>query len=166
MKNLSKVLNEKDIATKEYVDPVIFDTTITTYTQDEIKNAIQSRRRIIVDGRHIINALYSDLDCYFFFMEEPNRTGYFSWHPQSKWHYFPTPVAQTNSPTFTGEPKAPTPTSASVVTQIATKGYVDNFVPTEINNQDNVGISIWTGTQTEYDVITTKDANTLYFVME
>ena len=49
---------------------------------------------------------------------------------------------------------------------IATKEYVDNFVPTEINNQDNVGISIWTGTQAEYDAITTKDANTLYFVIE
>ena len=49
---------------------------------------------------------------------------------------------------------------------IATKEYVDNFVPTKINNQDNVAISIWTGTQTEYDAITTKDANTLYFVIE
>nr|DAP20323.1 MAG TPA: hypothetical protein [Caudoviricetes sp.] len=49
---------------------------------------------------------------------------------------------------------------------IATKEYVDNFVPTKINNQNNVGISIWTGNKSEYEAITTLDANTLYLVME
>lgn len=151
MKNLSKVLNEKDIATKEYVDPVIFDSTIKTYTQDEIKNAIQSRRRIIIDGHPIVKAIYSDLDCYFFFMEEPDRVGYYSWHPQVKWKSFRTPVAQTNSPTFTGIPKAPTATKGTNTTQIATTAFVQNAV-------SNLGI-YWiqynqtTFTETEYNKI-------------
>lgn len=35
-------------------------------------------------------------------------------------------LAPVASPTFTGTPKAPTPTSSSASTQVATKGYVDS----------------------------------------
>ena len=256
MKNLGKIINPYDIPTKEYVDPVIFDTGITTYTQAEIKNAIQSNRRIIVDGYHISNALYSDLDCYFFYMEKPDRTGYFSWHPQVKWKQIFTKVATLYSPDFTGTPTAPTAAEGTNTTQIATTAFVQNAVsnagvywlqygkttfteteydkiksltetpvgiydssiltawslgtyqlyinenspstagitltvttpiaryncfiraldysatwtktllPTTIYDQNSNAISIWTGTQEEYDALSTKNANTLYYIIE
>lgn len=246
------------VATKEYVDPVIFSTGTTTYTQAEIKNAIQSNRRIIIDGHLIVNAIYSDLDCYFLHMEAPDRTGYFAWHPQTNWRHINTPVPRLHSPDFTGTPKAPTAAKGTNTTQIATTAFVQNAVsnsgiywiqynqttfteteynkivslentetaigiydaspgmvvawnlgthqmyitedtpsnsgitlifttsiakytcfirasnysatwtktllPTTIYDNNSNAINVWTGTQEEYDALTTKDANTLYLV--
>ena len=258
MKNLSTISDVKDIATKEYVDPVRFDSSITTYTQTEIKNAIQSNRRIIIDGYAIVNAIYSDLDSYFFYMEAPDRTGYFSWHPQVKWKKINTTVARLISPDFTGHPTAPTAAEGTNTTQIATTAFVQNAVsnsgiywiqynkttftedeynkivslentetaigiydaspgtveawnlgthqmyitedtpsnsgitlifttsiakytcfirasnysatwtktllPTTIYDNNSNAINVWTGTQEEYNALTTKDASTLYLV--
>ena len=49
---------------------------------------------------------------------------------------------------------------------VATKAYVDGLVPSKISNQSGTAISVWTGTAAEYDEVTTKDANTLYFITE
>lgn len=48
----------------------------------------------------------------------------------------------------------------SMCEKYATKDELNN-----INTQLD-GKTIWTGTQAEYDAITTKDSNTLYFVTE
>lgn len=181
MKNLSKVLNEKDIATKEYVDtassnkanidspvfsgapkaptptndsdgtqiatkeyvdPVILDTT-KTYTYAYFKSLADANRRVKVGGRNISRVFASNDASYFSYMEEPSMTGYFVYfHRSNRWEQHETPVAEWES----------------VIEEFA------NFVPTKISNQNNVGISIWTGTQEEYNALTTKDANTLYFV--
>lgn len=45
--------------------------------------------------------------------------------------------------------------------------YADQSTKSEtILNQKGNQISIWTGTQAEYDGIDTKNANTLYFIVE
>ena len=70
------------------------------------------------------------------------------------------------SPDFTGTPTAPTAPAGTNSTQIATTAFVNEHVPDKIKDQSGVGISIWNGTQSEFDAITIKDANTLYFVTE
>lgn len=40
-----------------------------------------------------------------------------------------TLYAKLNSPTFTGEPKAPTPTAGDATTKIATTKFVDDNIP-------------------------------------
>lgn len=42
--------------------------------------------------------------------------------------------------------------------------WTKTLLPTAIYDQNSNAISVWTGTQAEYDAITTKDANTLYLV--
>lgn len=42
--------------------------------------------------------------------------------------------------------------------------WTKTLLPTKIYDKKQNGISIWTGTQEEYDALTTKDANTLYLV--
>ena len=130
------------IATKEYVDPVILDTT-KTYTYAYFKSLADANRRVKVGGRNISRVFASEAGSYFYYMEEPSNTGYFVYfHTPNRWEQHETPVAEW----------------ASVIEEFA------NFVPTKIKNQNNVGISIWTGTQEEYNALTTKDANTLYLV--
>lgn len=42
--------------------------------------------------------------------------------------------------------------------------WTKTLLPTTIYDQNSNAISVWTGTQAEYDAITTKNANTLYLV--
>lgn len=74
--------------------------------------------------------------------------------------------ADLDSPTFTGTPKAPTASTGTSTTQIATTAFVSNYVPSKVKNQNSTALSIWTGTQTAYDAITSKSSTTLYFVTE
>lgn len=144
MKNLSKISDEKDIVTKEYVDPVLLDTT-KTYTYAYFKSLADANRDVIIDGRKISRVWTNDLQADFDYMEEPSRTGNYSYlYSHNKWEHNETPLATLND----------------VIEEFA------NFVPTEINNQNNVGISIWTGNKSEYEAITTLEPNTLYLVME
>ena len=144
MKNLSQVLNEKDIATKEYVDPVILDTT-KTYTYAYFKSLADANRNVKIDGYNISRMAVNEVDSHFDYVNDPDQTGYYVYHHTSnQWEHNETPLV-----TLTG-----------LVEEL------DAFVPTKINNQDNLGISIWTGTQAEYDAIMAKDANTLYFIVE
>ena len=207
MKNLSKVLNEKDIATKEYVDtassnkanidsptftgspkaptptptsagnqiatksyvdPVILDTA-NTYTYAYFRSLVNTNKDVIINGYKVSRMWTSDIVATFDLVKSFNVTGCFTYYYNgNKWEYENMTLAPIDSPAFEGTPTAPTPTPTSDGTQIATKEYVvagfNNFVPTKIKNQNNVGISIWTGTQEEYNALTTKDANTLYLV--
>jgi len=55
-------------------------------------------------------------------------------------------------------------TSENAVQNKVIKGYVDTATTDKVAS---LSVStIWTGTQTEYDAITTKDSNTLYFIVE
>lgn len=172
MKNLSKVLNEKDIATKEYVDPTILSYG-QQYTEAELDGIFSLHKRVLIQLDYaklpVLTFKKSEtastytFNCYY----EAGTSDRIEYNFQNNtWSLNPVTLAPIDSPTFEGTPKAPTPTSTSVGAQIATKEYIDNFVPTKINNQNNVGISIWTGTQAEYDAIMAKDANTLYFIVE
>lgn len=53
----------------------------------------------------------------------------YSWYTNSS-----TSLAPLASPTFTGTPKAPTPTSSSADTQIATKKYVDDALASAVTD--------------------------------
>lgn len=145
MKNLSQVLNEKDIATKEYVDPVALDTT-KTYTYAYFKSLEDANRRVKIDEHNIISKMaVNEVDSSFYYVIKPDQTGYYVYHHTSnQWEHNETPLV-----TLTG-----------LVEEL------DAFVPTKISNQNNDAISIWTGTQAEYDAIMAKDANTLYFIVE
>lgn len=46
------------------------------------------------------------------------------------------------------------------------KAYVDAQVPDEVDNQRSAGANIkfWTGTQVQYNAISSKDANTIYYI--
>lgn len=172
MKNLSKVLNEKDIVTKEYIDPVILSYG-QQYTEAELDRIFSLHKRVFVQldytkfpvltfKKSETTSIYT-FHCYY----EAGTSDRFDYNFQSNiWDIYPTTLAPIDSPIFEGTPIAPTPTSTSDGPQIATKEYVDNFVPTQIKNQHNVNISIWTGNKSEYEAITTLDANTLYLVME
>lgn len=63
--------------------------------------------------------------------------------------------------TFSSSPVVPTPTTDF---QVATKKYVDDkntIKETRVNDT----ISFWTGTQAQYDAITTKSVSTLYYII-
>lgn len=145
MKNLSKISDEKDIATKEYVDPVALDTT-KTYTYAYFKSLENANRRVKIDEHNIISRMaVNEVDSHFDYVNDPDQTGYYVYHHTSnQWEHNETPLVTLNG----------------LVEKF------DAFVPTKISNQNNDAISIWTGTQAEYDAIMTKDAYTLYFIVE
>lgn len=59
------------------------------------------------------------------------------------------------------------PLSADITLSASDVGAASaDYVPTAIKNQSSTSISVWTGTQAEYDAITTKSATTLYFVTD
>lgn len=131
MKNLSKVLNEKDIATKEYVDPVILSYG-QQYTETELDELMTSHRTVLINQGITyfhVSRIEKISPIYTFYCYSTNTHGY-----EYLYNY------ETNNWL-----------------------YEMNYI---VKSQKKVDISIWTGTQTEYDAITTKDANTLYFVIE
>lgn len=128
------------IVTKEYVDPVILDTT-KTYTYEYFKSLADANRRVKIDNNNISRVLASTTVSYFNYTDGVTDSGYYKYnHTVNQWEYNETPLA--------------------------TLTLLNNFVPTKIKNQEDVAISIWTGTQEEYDALTTKDANTLYYIIE
>lgn len=172
MKNLSQISDAKDIATKEYVDPTILSYG-QQYTEAELDRIFSLHKRVFIQLDYLMLPVLTfkkseTASAYFFYCYyETTTNDRIDYNFQSNtWDIYPDTLAQIDSPIFEGTPKAPTPTSSSDNTQIATKEYVDNFVPTKINNQNNVGISIWTGNKSEYEAITTLEPNTLYLVME
>jgi len=50
--------------------------------------------------------------------------------------------------------------------QEAVADIPDSFVAGVVEIRANLNIKFWTGTQTQYDDIVTKDDNTLYFITE
>ena len=63
----------------------------------------------------------------------------------------------------------PIVSSSSTATQIPLASAVYSAIQNFVNgngNTSSVVNTIWTGTQTEYDLITTPDSNTLYFIKE
>jgi hypothetical protein len=50
-------------------------------------------------------------------------------------------------------------------TELANKAYVDSKVPVNAVAGSRAGLTLWTGTQAEYDAIATKNADTVYAVV-
>jgi hypothetical protein len=80
-----------------------------------------------------------------------------------------TEKAPLESPALTGTPTAPTQLIGENSTKLATTAFVKNEIaddaPLKSAFAGTLINYIWSGTQVQYDAITTKDANTLYFVV-
>lgn len=57
-------------------------------------------------------------------------------------------------------------TTQSEITEFLNIGYIRVYSPSEEGIHSNTVYNIWTGTQEQYELITTPDNNTLYFIQE
>lgn len=155
MKNLSKVLNEKDIATKEYVDPAILVVN-QQYTEEELDEIFSLHKRVLIqlDSLELPVLTFSkSLSAYIFycFLEAATNYRIDYDYTTNNWFPYPTTLAPIKSPIFKGVPTAPTAAAGTNTTQIATTAFVQNEV-------SNAGV-YWlqygktTFTETEYDKI-------------
>ncbi len=243
---------DTQIAVKGYVDPAILEYD-TPYTEEELNKIIALNKRIfiLVSSRQfpVLTVNIAVGKYIFYCYGQQNYGNVFEYNTQNNtWTLSNIELAEIDSPTFTGTPKAPTAAAGTNTTQIATTAFVKYAVddakvfwmvygypdfnwptlvetigsyrltgvldedgtksvgsclyktgtvydtvtistpkktykisfnkttgeitwssenaPTTIYDNNSNAIKVWTGTQTEYEAITTKNANTLYLVKE
>lgn len=192
MKNLSKVLNEKDIATKEYVDTVssnkanidspTFEGTPTAPTAAKGANTTQIATTAFVQNAVSNSGIYwIQYNQTTFTETEYNKIASLENTETAIGIYDASPgmVVAWNLGTHQMYITEDTPANSGITliftTSIAkytcfirasnySATWTKTLLPTTIYDNNSNAISVWTGTQEEYNTLTTKDASTLYLV--
>lgn len=77
-----------------------------------------------------------------------------------------TSFTTTNYDVRLGEILADDFTTETEIEEFLSIGYIRTYSPTEEGITSNTIASVWTGTQEQYEAITTPDSATLYFIEE
>lgn len=114
------------------VEPEVFVAEYGTTTYEEVKTAYNAGKIVVVFyNDYAYQLAYSNDSVGAIFETITTRSSgatyrYASVRPNNDWATGTIALAPFASPAFTGTPTAPTPTSSSGNTQIATKEYVDS----------------------------------------
>ena len=142
MKHLGTVSDNKDIATKEYVENNAggganntYQVTYGTTTNAQIEDALAANKLIYcVYSNRIYANLYKSSATEHYLYAWQSNTKYYVRCNNGTWTNSSTGMAPLASPAFTGNPTAPTQAAGNSSTRIATTAFVDTAIANAITN--------------------------------